>query len=353
MAVLSFAAGRKRTATMNRRKRKGRNSLVFLHLSRFAACHSSVTIIAALLQCPAFFSSCSRVRETPAPSRKVTQIYLQSTKNTTADAVDLFFFDPSGAQNLDAYQQITDWNGSNAVYGLSGTGAKHLVALSGTAGETGRWWDIRNYGSLCKYTFSLADDSPDKPLLVGETDLQDALSRQLTLPLHPMLCQIRIRSVSCNFAGRPYAGADFRNSACYLAYAGTECFPVGTGDRPPASWINAGVLDSIALNSLPQPEMIAQEGWGSTGNTPRHPSRSLYCYPHPLTQVVLAGTLADMTCYYPIPLPDLQAGQSYELDITLRRMGSARPDIPVQSDAYPLQMEALPWDEHNTQTIPF
>ena len=344
---------------MLRRNPTGRNT--FIHFSfcpHVVARCASVAIIAAFWQTPALVSSCTRPESHPL-FHKEGQIYIQWTKNPTPEAIDLFFFDTLGAQNLDAYQQVENLEGGTRIYGLSGMGVKRLVALSGQAGNTAAWADIRNYGSLCKKTFALEEEDPLAPRLVAEVLLPDGASRLSTLNLQPMLSQIRIRSVSCDFSGRPYAGKSFFNYKLFLTYAGTEYKPLGPGGGHPVSWINAGSLDSLASLALPQPQMVLQEGMGAIGTQRIYPSRSFSCYANPAgsgaprTRLVLEGSVDGAVCYYPIEFTDLAPATTYTLDLTLRRMGSAHPDLPVQSGTVLLQTLVQPWDQRPSYTVSF
>lgn len=341
-------------ATQNLGKMKtGRISIKYssFFYVRSAACCASAATLAAFMQFPAFFSC------TPAPAvadtHQGTQIYIQCTKNPTAEALDLFFFDTLGVQALDAYQQVLHFQPGEPVYGLSSAGPKRLAALSGTAGVTEPWLWINNYGNLCKHTFSLERDSPRHPLVSGEILLEDGASRQAFLPLQPMLAAIRIRSVSCDFSGRPYASAFFSNNKLFLSYAGSECRPLGPGGGGAVSWLNPGDVDSAAVLRLPAPEMVLQEGCGVVGPAGRLIDRDFYCYPHPDTRMVLEGHVDTVHCYYPIPLPQLESGRCLQLDITLRRMGSPDPDTPVTSGMVDLRTAILPWEEWKPYNVSF
>lgn len=317
---------------------------------RLVARYMSVVIIAAVLQCPAFLLSCTKAAVAP-PAAESAQIYIQWTKNPTIEAVDLFFFDTTGAKNLDAYQQILEKQAP--VYGVSGAGAKILVALSAKAGESAQWYQICTFGQLCKHTFSMMEDSPERPLLSACMLLDDAASRRVNLVLKPMLSQIRIRSVSCDFSGRPYSGLSFHNSKLYLSYAGTECRPLEAGDRQPVSWINSGALDSIAVMSFPRPQLFMREGLGNIGSARKNADAEFACYPHPDTRLVLEGDIGGTRCFYPIPLKMLAPGKIISMDITLRRFGVHDPDIPVESDAVSLDIVTAPWDEREAQYVNF
>ena len=340
---------------MFRRFQKGRASHQFIvnFSPRTAARCASAATISAFLQMPAFLSSCTR--ETPLmPQRKLShQLCLESTKGLPPESAHLFFFDTTGACYLDAYQYLPDLSLSEPVYGLSSAGVKRLVVLSDGEGPKADWYELLTYADLRKHSFLLAQESPERPLLVGECIVEDEASRRVFLSLHSMLTAIRIRSVSCDFSGRTYAGDTFHNKRLFISYAGTECHPLRAGDGGLASWLNAGALDSAGVAALPRPEMLLQEGCGEIGPERQYPGRTFYCYPHPDTRVVLEGTVGERLCYYPIPLPGMEPGCCYELDITILRLGSPSPDYPVGSDVVSLSLVPAPWEDFPSQTVVF
>ena len=272
----------------------------------------------------------------------------------------MFFYDTLGAQKLDAYQQIGPME--QPVYAVSGSGPRKLVVLSGRKGALPEGQGMNTYGELCKLSFRLEQEQPNRPLLYGEALLDDGNSRQTNLALLTALCQIRIQSVSCDFSGHPYAASPFRNNRLYILYAGTESRPLGPGDGYPVSWMNTGRLDSLAVAALPYPEMLMQAGAGAIGQERRYLLRDFYCYANPsreasagrpVTHLVLEGDIGETHCYYPIPLPGMQSATRYVLDLTLLRMGSPDPDIPVESGTYVLNGQVLPWEEADAATVLF
>lgn len=332
---------------------KGRKTSTIASISfclRSAALHASVIPQAAILQIPAFLFACTPARES-APAHNEGQIYIQWTKNPISEEVDLFFFDTTGTQLLDSYQRIVPIEGQVA-HGISRSGPRRVVALSGLADGPAHWYGIRQYTDLGKHSFLLERESPHSPLLWGETVVEDGATRDVLLPLNPLMTHIILRSVSCDFRAQSYGGLTFFNSLLFLTYAGSECRPLGAGDAPePLSWLNAGALDSTAVRRLSHPEMVLQAGCGDIGPSRIYPERDFYCYPGSRTCLVLAGKIGADVCYYPIPLRGFLPGRTYRLDLTLLRKGSPDPDMPVESGTVTVESLTIPWTVEPSRTF--
>lgn len=319
---------------------------------RLSARCASAAMIPALLQAPAFFS-CNKIPEALTAPRN---LHIAWTSPAAPEAVDLFFFDTLGIQRLDSYQQLNGID-EGAIYALSGSGAKRVVALSAQAGSDNKWLDIATFGNLSKHRFSLERENPDRPLLAAQAIAEDGASREISLSLQTMLSAVRIRTVACDFSGKPYESESFVNTRIFLSYAASEYLPL---EGRATSWINLGDADSTALRQLPFPEMLLQEGCGTVGRTPQAIDRQFYCYANagqtgtmPGTRIVLEGCVAGKPCCYPIELPPLEAGKCYETDIRLTRMGTPSPDIPTASGQVLLETRILPWDERADYRVIF
>ena len=307
-------------------------------------------MIAALLQLPALFSSCTLL-QSDVNEAHGRQIYIHWNKNTIQPPVDLFSFDTTGAQVLDSYQRVIAQNGGS-VHALTGSGPLRLAALTDSDTQPEDWYGIRTYADLCKHRFSLETDSPENPHMAAEILLDDAPARSVTLELTPMLARVRLHSIQADFHRYPYANTPFDNTLLYLGNAVTECLPLGGGGQPaPLSWINSGEPDSSAVLRLPQPRLLLQEGCGPVGNIRIYPQREFYCYPGPDVRLVLAGRVGDDFCYYPVPLPQLQGGQTLDLQITLTRKGSPDPQQPVLPGTVKTETYTVPWKTESPLNI--
>ena len=336
---------------------KGRNlhyipTTVFSRIGRRLSAASR----GALCHLPAFlFFACSpyEAPEEPAPGARKVQMYIYSSGNTSLQGLDLLFFQDAPFYRLDAYQHVDRITG-NRVTGTSSTAARQVVILSGYPADTYPWSGVRNLESLSDLPFRLEDEDPAAPMLYGVSEA----GTMGKVTLRPMLSKVTLRSVGCDFSGRPYAGERLQDVRAYLTYVRQECHPFAPED-PPAAWLNAGRLDEAQTAALTHPETVLRSLTPSLGGRIR-PDASFYGYPNPsdgtqfgspVTRLVIEGKLRGVTYYYPIDLPGLEADVQYRLDVTLTRAGTTDPDTPAVAGSIRLESQVLDWDGRDWEDI--
>ena len=315
--------------------------------SRFGRCVSAAR--GAFCHLPAFLLlACSPLTqpEEHTPAMRNAQIYILKSGKTTLQGIDLLFFQDEPLLRLDAYQHL-DAPAGNRVSGTSSTAARTVVILSNYPSDTYPWSSVRSYESLQDLPFRLEDEDPSAPMLYGISEA----GKMNQITLRPMLSKITLRSIACDFSGRPYAGERLEDVRAYLTYASRECRPFADGDSP-SSWLNAGHLDESATAALSHPETVLRDIGKSVGGR-LYPSAAFYCYPNPsdgtdfgrpVTRLVIEGKLRGVTYYYPIDLPGLEADVQRRLDVTLMRAGTTDPDTPAVSGSISLESRVLDWD---------
>ncbi|MBO4467201.1 MAG: hypothetical protein J5745_03740 [Bacteroidales bacterium] len=286
---------------------------------------------AAFLQIPAFFASCSIA---PAEERTV-RIQLREVQ---ASAVDVFLFDAAEPYLLDSYQQCP---GEDCAFVLSGPGEKIVAALPARPGDLYARASVSRLQDLSREVFVLEKDSPQAPLRYGVARIGSGASRSLTLNMNPLICTIRVRSVSCDFGGHSYVQQKFHNDNLFLLNAASESCPLAAEGGHPVSWANYG------FPSSEHPYIYAKG----------EPPATFYCYPNPAakppTRLVLEGTVGDVHCYYPIEIPLPRGGMSYDLDITLHRIGTDSPDCTAAPGTYTIEYTTVPWRECEEREEPY
>lgn len=331
-----FAADQKQWNAMFRSNNKGRISTVnFITPSsvlRFA-CRVSVATT-AFLQFPAFFASCTQLKVESSVHIKINR------SEEEQRTLDVFFFEAREPFLLDSYQQCT---GDGCSYVFSGPGDMIVAALPAKTGDLlSRAWVSRLH-DLNSEVFSLENDSPETPLRFGCTRVGSGASRDFVLNINPLICSIRVRSVSCDFSGRPY-GVPFHNDKLFLINAVSESCPLAAEGGHPVSWMNYGFSEEG------HPYLMAN-GCGDVGTERVYPMTTLYCYPNPEskppTRLVLEGFVGETHCYYPIDIPLIKGGTACDFDITIHRIGTDNPDSPASPGMYTVEWATVPWYEYD------
>ena len=272
-----------------------------------------------------------------------------------AEGLDLFFFEAEEPGRLDAYEHVEAiperWEGR------SRSGEKVLAAVANADRASFNWDDIRSFRNFSGKVVALETEDPELPVMTATTRF--TAGQATTLTLEPLLAEIRVHSLCCDFHARPYAGAQLEHVRIYLTHVRDGCRL--DGESQP-SWLNAGRLDPERTAALRKPEMVFQTLEGPVGEEVRLPDLRFYAYPNsseedalgaPFTRLVIEGTLLGETCYYPISVHPLESGKSHVFDITLTRFGTADPDIPATGDQVRLQDAVAPWNEMEAQTQRF
>lgn len=318
--------------------------------------HHTSVVIATVLLSPAFFS-CQRAALPPGMEESPVQIYILRSKKTTPGGLDLFFFHDDALMLLDSYQHIED-GGEAHVQGIAGGSAHRLVAFSNLPASSFQWSDIRSAPALNSVSFSLENDSPVAPFLYGQCPLEEGRSRSCVLRLKTALCEIELHSLSCDFRGKAYEGAPFLLERVFLTWANSLCQPLS--EETLLSYLNPGYLDETPR--FRYPEMLCRSIGQEVGAARTTLETCLYCYPNPVTaaemgrmptHLVLEGSLDGHRCYYPIPLPALSADTHYAIDLTLTRLGSPEPDIPVESGTFILETDTQKWNHAEDLLVRF
>ena len=314
-----------------------------------------MVLLTALLS-PAFFS-CQKPAPASPGEQTPIQIYILRAKKATLSSLDLFFFHDDELESLDAYQRIED-PGEASVQGIAGSGAHRIVAFTNQDEDRYVWSDIRSFPALSSLSFSLEQDSPVAPFLYGQARVEAGNSRRCQLTLQPALAAIELRSLCCDFRGKGYEGALFHLERIFLTWANGLYLPLDPGAA--LSYLNPGRLDTSL--SPRHTQLLQAETARDIGEHREEIGQTLYTYPNPareasmgqmVTNLVLEGVLEGQRCYYPLPLPGVEANRHHIIQLTLTRMGSPDPDIPLEVGTLILENNTQPWTQAEEHTVRF
>lgn len=306
---------------------------------------------------PALFSSCMK-EDAQSMNLALSSPYGSSATSDTS--VDIFTFNDDELQLLDSYQHITSLS-SDKLEIRSQNGSKIIFICANSRKNIYDWGEIRTLKSLDKITADLRTEKRDRLLLTG-TGRTSAGERECNIELRPVVSEILLKSIRCDFSNTSYEGESIRDARIYLTNVNCRCSITAQKDIMPAEIINPGGLDMDDVACFKEYDMIFQKLEEPIGETSICPEASLLCYPNtseketpgsPFTRLVIEGRIGEDTYWWPIDInrdpqvadKGIERNVCYIYDITIKRKGTADPDIPINAEDVEIKMTTTKWKE--------
>lgn len=352
-----------------RKKDSNSNStkLRFLHLSPALGKHIS-TLLAILL--PTLFSNCSTLPTEESLTESTIPISFRSAEPMSAnDNIDIFTFDDNRLMQLDSYQRIS-YSSTGTISLRSQNGKKKIFAYRNSHTLRQDWYNLNSYWGLGDICTELKDERSDMFTMSGEGEAVAGSGGINKINMKPYVSEILLRSLSCDFTGKPYQGQKLKSVIVYLTNVNCSCPLIYEDPLNPRAFINMGGLDDDIFKEFKEPELIMRDVNSTIGHDPIRTDISLYCYPNtcpeegpgtPFTRLVIEGKLNGDTCWWPINInrksnskqPGIQRNCRYVYDITLRSKGSTGPDDPIDIEDIDIEMNIESWNEKDNYSVEF
>lgn len=263
--------------------------------------------------------------------------------------MDVFVFDDNAVQSLDSYSRDYAYTTSSFT-AASSSGDKIIVALANSRLTNEDIASVSVYEDLNRLRTRLSDETPEYPLMTGETRVCAGAEDECTVVLYPMISEIRLSSLVCRMEGA-YSGKSLEKVKAYLTNVSNSTEMMRWDGFRPSEILNQGRMSESDMQGMAYQRMLYNYiGNGvRTGNGYSYGSASLFCYPNdtreesagsPFTTLVIEGTLDGRTCYYPIRINRKGYGHSvgvegisrnaqYVINLTITGPGSDDPDGDV------------------------
>lgn len=318
---------------------------------------------------PTLFISCTHESGTYYPDNTTIKLELKSVEPlSSTDHIDLFTFNDNRLMQLDSYQRVEGLSYDKLSL-RSQNGEKKIFAYRNSTYKISDWYNLRSYWGLENIYTSLRDEHKDAFTMSGEAEVTAGSAKLYSLTLKPFVSEIILRSIRCDFTGKPYEGLSIRNARAYLINVNARCSLISDDYMNPSEIINFGALDENMMSSFKEQSLLIQDIGTITKNTSR-PNISLYCYPNacseegpgtPFTRLVIEGRLNGQTCWWPVNInrksgtiqPGIHRNQRYIYDLTLRSKGSSGPDDPIEIEDIDIDMTIKSWKEKEDYSVEF
>ena len=316
---------------------------------------------------------CSPATMPDTACRTSTTLHITKSPYTAMQTLDIFVFRDNETRLLDCYQRVEQpekWDGRI----MSSAGNRIIRICANSRTDKNEWPLIRSMNSLEKISFNLEDESRENPVMTGEAKMPAPGSNALhpglpyaEITMLPITCEIVLRSLICDFKGRPYDGEKITEAKVYLTNVNATRKLSDADGSMPERIINAGFLNRSDLSKFRDSSLIIKHIEKSIGKDGIQEDIRLYCYPNmaeeespgsPVTRMVIEGKVSGKTYYWPIdisrgPGKGISGGKSYIFDVRITRKGTTDPDIPVRTEEVNIRFEEESWIEKEGYTVGF
>lgn len=334
-----------------------------------------LSAFALLIILPVFFFGCDQARHDGTgsiyydikDSGTALPVRLLSKGGTVKGDVDIFVFNDDALGRLDSYQRFL-YDGTEDINTASRKGHKIIAAAVNAGKDMSGWSGINSFDGLKTTVIELRKEDPSHPAMCGTAIADMGDSPECDVVLTPMLSEIHISSIRCDFSGKPYAGETLSDVRFYLINVNGMAELFRDGGFVPMSIVNAGALSETDMADMKHPDMLLRTIDEDIGSSPVNADCSLYCYPNeseeesagsPFTRLVIEGRLGEELYYYPINVNRSDGGGGigrncrYSYDIVLTRSGTKDPDIPADPTMVQIRSKVQPWYELDEDEIVF
>lgn len=304
---------------------------------------------------------------TEASTKASVKLAVHNITEPGIRSVDALVFNDDILQRIDCYQHVEDIRNGTIQIG-SCNGEKIVFLCANSQWGKDAWRAASSINSLKEMNVDLEDEDRLYPLMSScrqvETGSEDA-----EITLERLSGIVRLRSVSCDFSGKPYAGEKITDAKVYLTNVNGSCSILQDDAERIERIINYGGLIPEDIHGFRDSSLIISHIGAITTET-AYPETELVCYPNtvpeetagaPFTRLVIEGKIQGETWYWPINInrgcsnshEGIQGNTIYTYDIVIRRKGTQDPDNPITPEAAETTFETERWSEKEEYHVAF
>ena len=260
--------------------------------------------------------------------------------HSAVDNIQFFVFD---GDVLDVYKKITDGLSTSITVK---TGSKTVWAVVNAPVIN----TVKTLTELKALTSNLSDNTAHF-VMVGSTTAEVPSDDPVEIEVKRIVSRVIVKKVTASFTNPAYNGISMTLKKIYLINVPKDINLEMT--NTPLNWYSKRAYeDPTGIGQLFNSDI------DQTFHTAPYTTSSYhYCYPNPTvadsqdatwsprhTRVVLDVLFGAERFYYPITLPVLEPGKSYEIEnVTITRKGSSDPDQPVSLSEADFEISVKDW----------
>lgn len=303
---------------------------------------------------------------TEGKTKSSVKLAVHLPEGTPIRSIDAFVFDDDRTRRIDCYQRCSDFNGEELLIGSRG-GSKIAILCANAPWEKMEWEDVYSFNKTAAIKVNLEDEESEYPVMSAAFRM-DA-GKDTSAVMERLTSEVVLRSIRCDFSGKPYEGEAITDAKVYLTNVNATCMIVPGSEYTIERIINHGSLipeDVINFKNI----NIITDSLKTINSSPQHPEIRLLCYPNlssretigtPFTRLVIEGRIQGETWYWPVSInrdcgtghEGIERNRRYVYDITIRSKGTKDPDIPIVPEMAETIFETERWKEKEPYHVVF
>lgn len=281
-------------------------------------------------------------------------------------SLDAFVFNNDQLNRIDCYQRIDGFSGAEVLIG-SGTGRKLILLCANAPWEKIRWADVYSLHKASALKVDLEQEDSRWPVMTDLTDIEAGGDGHAVL--ERLTGEVELRSIRCDFTGKPYDGESITDAIAYLTNVNGTCSIVPSEYPVMERIINHRGLIPDDIQCFKDPEIIL-DSIGVICFMRSCPGIRLLCYPNtfqeesistPFTRLVIEGKIQGDTWYWPINInrgagndhEGVERNHRYVYDLTIRSKGTKDPDIAITHEMAETEFITEKWEEKESYHVSF
>lgn len=332
----------------------------------------SLSILGLATLAVSVFQGCSKqacsqdsnfTEATPIVSVKSAVHYSSESPINTIDAL---VFNNDIIQKIDCYQRFEHITEDVINIGSCG-GPKIIFLCANSIWNKDEWRIAESFHKTNQMRVNLEEEDRSHPIMCAEIHT-DAGASNMEANFERLSCMVGIRSISCDFEGKPYDGEKVTDARAYLINVnGSSSIRPQSSDHIERIINHRGLINDD-IKAFKDSTLIISH-IGTISPTASYPDIELTCYPNTCTQenaitqftrLVIEGKILGERWFWPIDINRDQYGKGglernmkYSYDVVITRKGTKDPNKPITSEMAVIAFEAEKWTEKEEYQVAF
>lgn len=303
---------------------------------------------------------------TEAGTKSSVKLAVRQTEDAQIRSLEAFVFNDDALKRIECYQRtekpdVDEWSVGSC------SGSKIVLLCANAPWEKKNWKDVSSFRKASSVRVDLEDEDEKYPIMSTTTHIKAGEASETTL--ERLTSEVELRSIHCDFTGKPYEGEEITEARAYLINVSGTCSIVPEDEDPIERIINHGSLIQDDITRFINLFSIA-DSIGTIRFSHTYPGIRLLCYPNmseeesigtPFTRLVIEGKIQGETWYWPISVnrncgnghEGIRRNMRYVYDITIRSKGTKDPDIPIVPEMAETILETRKWKEKEPYHVAF